>query len=618
MGISGSGVSSYAYIGVSGFGVSAAGVSNPLSSLDLNFAGSSVLDPRITFSRGSQATLFDSTGALVYAPNNMIRNNTMVGVVAGTPGTLPTNWTGNATVDGLSREIVGAGVENGINYVDVRFSGTSGTGGNSTLLTFESQTQVVASNGQTWAASAYVKLVAGSLANVALFALGIRYNNSGGTSLTAQNTTLTPTATFTRYTSAFAATDATTAFVNSSLVANFTDNSAVDLTLRIGMPQLELGSVATAVNATSGTAYYGPRFDYNPSTLAAQGLLIEEQRTNSIRNNTMQGAVAGTPGTVPTNWTNNITAGLTQEIVGTGTENGITYIDWRLSGTATGTSQVAFESTTQITAAASQAWTATSYARLVAGSLTNVSSLQMCIREGTAAGGFVRDETANFTPTSAALRTQRASVAIASTNALTERVMPRIFANTVGAVDFTLRIGLPQLEQGAFATSVIPTTTTALTRNADVASMTGTNFSSWFNASEGTIFSQSVVSRQVAIAGTGIVLLDGGAPEIIRLFYRGTGATAFGVTDNSVTQCDLTPTGVLAANAVAKLAGAYKLDDFATSGNGGAVTTDPTGTLPTVNQLTLGFSSVYLNGWIQRISYYPVRLPNSTLQALTA
>jgi hypothetical protein len=342
---------------------------------------------------------------------NSIRNNTMQGAVAGTPGTLPTNWTGNATVDGLSREVVGAGVENGINYVDVRFSGTSGTGGNSTLLTFESQTEVVASNGQTWAASAYVKLVAGSLANVALFALGIRYNNSGGTSLTAQNTTLTPTATFTRYTSAFAATDATTAFVNSSLVANFTDNSAVD---------------------------------------------------------------------------------------------------------------------------------------------------------------------------------------------------------------FTLRIGLPQLEQGAFATSVIPTTTTALTRNADVASMTGTNFSSWFNASEGTIFSQSVVSRQVAIAGTGIVLLDGGAPEIIRLFYRGTGATAFGVTDNSVTQCDLTPTGVLAANAVAKLAGAYKLDDFATSGNGGAVTTDPTGTLPTVNQLTLGFSSVYLNGWIQRISYYPVRLPNSTLQALTA
>lgn len=42
-----------------------------------------------------------------------------------------------------------------------------------------------------------------------------------------------------------------------------------------------------------------------------------------------------------------------------------------------------------------------------------------------------------------------------------------------------------QVEAGAFATSYIPTTTTSLTRNADVVSMTGTNFSSWFNASQG-------------------------------------------------------------------------------------------------------------------------------------
>jgi hypothetical protein len=38
-----------------------------------------------------------------------------------------------------------------------------------------------------------------------------------------------------------------------------------------------------------------------------------------------------------------------------------------------------------------------------------------------------------------------------------------------------------QLEAGAFATSYIPTTTTSLTRNADVVSMTGTNFSDWYN-----------------------------------------------------------------------------------------------------------------------------------------
>lgn len=43
-----------------------------------------------------------------------------------------------------------------------------------------------------------------------------------------------------------------------------------------------------------------------------------------------------------------------------------------------------------------------------------------------------------------------------------------------------------QLEVGGFPTSYIPTTTTALTRNADVATMTGTNFSSWYNAGAGT------------------------------------------------------------------------------------------------------------------------------------
>jgi hypothetical protein len=185
---------------------------------------------------------------------NSIRNSAGVGAVAGTPGTLPTNWTGNASVDSLNREVIGSGTENGIAYVDVRFSGTSGVLGNSTLLTFESQTQVVAANGQTWTGSVYLKLAAGSLTNVTLTAIGMRFNSSGGTSLTAQNATAVPTATLTRYTNTFAATNATTAFVNTSVVVSFTDNSEVDFTLRIGLPQLELGAFATSVIPTTTAA----------------------------------------------------------------------------------------------------------------------------------------------------------------------------------------------------------------------------------------------------------------------------------------------------------------------------------------------------------------------------
>ena len=44
-----------------------------------------------------------------------------------------------------------------------------------------------------------------------------------------------------------------------------------------------------------------------------------------------------------------------------------------------------------------------------------------------------------------------------------------------------------QVELGGYPTSYIPTTSAAVTRAADLALLTGTNFSSWYNASAGTI-----------------------------------------------------------------------------------------------------------------------------------
>jgi hypothetical protein len=45
-----------------------------------------------------------------------------------------------------------------------------------------------------------------------------------------------------------------------------------------------------------------------------------------------------------------------------------------------------------------------------------------------------------------------------------------------------------QVEAGAFPTSYIPTGASTVTRSDDLVQMTGTNFSSWYNQSEGTIF----------------------------------------------------------------------------------------------------------------------------------
>jgi hypothetical protein len=76
--------------------------------------------------------------------------------------------------------------------------------------------------------------------------------------------------------------------------------------------------------------------------------------------------------------------------------------------------------------------------------------------------------------------------------------------STVTMADVRARIGLgsyqraagtarfdwygAQFESGAFTTSYIPTSGTAATRAADVASITGSNFSSWYRQDEGTFF----------------------------------------------------------------------------------------------------------------------------------
>ena len=45
-----------------------------------------------------------------------------------------------------------------------------------------------------------------------------------------------------------------------------------------------------------------PRFDYDPITRARRGILLEEARTNTIRNPRAEGSAAGSPGSTPTNW----------------------------------------------------------------------------------------------------------------------------------------------------------------------------------------------------------------------------------------------------------------------------------------------------------------------------
>jgi len=359
-----------------------------------------------------------------------------------------------------------------------------------------------------------------------------------------------------------------------------------------------------------------PRFDHDPLSRQSLGLLSEVERTNSIRNNTMVGAVAGTPGTLPTNWTGslNIGAGVSS-ITSIGSEAGINYIDIRVQGTTPGLG-AAVIFINSATAAPSQSWAKSAYTAILSGNVPFGVSMQFGVREHDSGNNFLRQSLFDVN-TSSALLTR--GTGVLTTGASTAFVVPtlRVGFGTVGiAVDFTLRIGLPQLEQGATVTSVIPTTTIALTRNADVDDMTGSNFSSWYNASEGTLFVE--YSAPAVGVRTIFSLNDNSANEAITLRTDGTNPL-FTVTDGGSDVANI-DAGTVASNVVYKFAGAYAANDFAASINGGAAVTDTSGALPTLDRATIGSlaGSNYLNGHIRRISFYPRRLSNEQLQALTA
>jgi hypothetical protein len=172
-----------------------------------------------------------------------------------------------------------------------------------------------------------------------------------------------------------------------------------------------------------------------------------------------------------------------------------------------------------------------------------------------------------------------------------------------------------QLEVGSGASSYIPTGSGTVQRAADSCVMTGANFSSWFNASEGTFLARG--SRRLT-SNTGMLLSanDAGNNEAMGLGSSTTGEWL--IRDGGSDVADITP-GTATANTVYRIAGAYKVNDAQAAFNGTLGTQDTSLTLPTVNQLDIGRDrvTVYLDGHVELIKYWPTRLPDATLQALT-
>ena len=175
-----------------------------------------------------------------------------------------------------------------------------------------------------------------------------------------------------------------------------------------------------------------------------------------------------------------------------------------------------------------------------------------------------------------------------------------------------------QFELGAFPTSYIPTTGTALTRSADVASITGTNFSSWYNQSAGSVFVETVPKNyslaDLFMFGTNKSFnpsswgtYQPGANNDYQFYSRISSAYDFNASINN-------------SDAASKLSFGLSGTTYSASYDGNTVTTGSNSGVPTgintleFNKGVYGISSIY----VKRFTYYPYRLADTRLQSLTA
>jgi hypothetical protein len=192
------------------------------------------------------------------------------------------------------------------------------------------------------------------------------------------------------------------------------------------------------------------------------------------------------------------------------------------------------------------------------------------------------------------------------------------FTPTAGTLTLTVTgtVQFAQLEIGAFATSFIPSAASQVTRAVDSASMIGNNFARWYSVNEGTFYAQSASFGDAAVRY--ITFASDGTNTNRILQYFSTSSIIGIVTAGGTSQATMGVSGTTAA----KTALAYATDNFAFARNA-TLATDSAGTVPvglTQMQIGAGLTAATspLNGTIARIAYYNRRLANTELQGITS
>ena len=229
----------------------------------------------------------------------------------------------------------------------------------------------------------------------------------------------------------------------------------------------------------------GRFYGFDPDAKAPRGsaLALPTGSRNEVRNGNATGV---TGNKLPTFWVWGSANGITRDVLGSGTENGIAYVETRFSGTPTSTiTSVSFEDTKIIPASAGETWASSLYYRLVGGSLTNIAGVFQRIEQAQTSGAVMNANSLQLTPLDSTWRRSLHSKTLTATTPDTAFVRHGVYLSlTAGqAIDVTLRIGQAQLERAAAATGYIPTTGLARSHDAgarvDGNGQSGTQLKTW-------------------------------------------------------------------------------------------------------------------------------------------
>ena len=379
------------------------------------------------------------------------------------------------------------------------------------------------------------------------------------------------------------------------------------------------GNTATVINSSGNVAAINadlPRFDYNPVTLACKGLLIEEARTNLfLYSAEFDNAYwTKTRSSITANATISPEGSLTGDKLVENLDNGTHII-------------VRTETTTNTSA---NTWSI--YAKAGERPSINIS-----VREATT---FLRSSNATFNlsaGTVGAVSNAGGSSGTATIQNAGNGWYRCSLTITLGGVNtnsqafFQINNGSAssyqgngtsgifvwgaQLELGGFTTSIIPTEATTVTRNPDVAVMTSTNFSDWYTATTGAAVVWAI--PQTATGTRPLLQFDDTTANEIIVLGGNVANPEMSIVDGGVAQAQI-DAGTIVANTAYKLSGAWNTDSCAAAQNGAAAVTDNTATIPTPTQLRIGSDGTnYASAWVQKVLYYPQRIIDAEVQAIS-